>query len=420
MIRLMLNTTLVRILTAAITFAVLLINARMLGPDHLGTIGLLLLAVTVILMLNNLVGGGALVFLVPRFNLKRLLIISYAWAVIAAVIGTVVLKVTDLEPSGYYRHIFFLAWMHGIVFVNQNVLVARERIQTMNAVILVQYLVLIATLLWLFYGLKRPGIGSYLLAMYLAWGANIVITMIPVIRLALQHHVHRTDGLIAAVFRYGFYVQVANLTQFLNYRLSYYFVEAGLGRAMLGVFEVGNKLADGLWLFPKSVALVQYSVIANAGPDRDVELLTLRLFRFVVLGASVIAISLVALPETFYLWLLGDKYLGIHGVILFLAPGMVTMSGSMILAHYFAGTGRHYINTIGSVIGLVVILATCYLFIPIFHLKGAALAASVTYTASLCYHLIVFTVKAGVKWRDFLFSGDDLIHIRRFLLSLRP
>jgi O-antigen/teichoic acid export membrane protein len=256
--------------------------------------------------------------------------------------------------------------------------------------------------------------------MYIAWGVNIAVTMVPVIRLAIMHPVHQTEGLMRAVFRFGFYVQIANLTQFLNYRLSYYFVEAWLGRAMLGVFEVGNKLADGLWLFPKSVALVQYSVIANAGPDKDVVLLTLRLFRFVTLGALLIASALVALPESFYLWLLGDRYAGIHNVILFLAPGMVTMSASMILAHYFAGIGKHYINTIGSLIGLAAILVLCRLLIPQFGLSGAAAAASITYTISLTYHLIMFTLRSGASWRDFLFSSDDLIHIRRLLLSLRP
>jgi O-antigen/teichoic acid export membrane protein len=420
MIKLMLNTTLVRIVTAAITFLVLLMNARALGPDSLGTIGLLLLAVTIILMLNNLVGGGALVFLVPRFSLRRLLWISYVWALLAAILGTGIMWITGLEPSGYYQHIFFLSWMHGVVFVNQNVLVAKERIRTMNGVFLLQYVVLILSLGFLFFGLNRPGIGNYLLAMYLAWGVNIAVTLVPVIRLAIHHPVAVTQGLLRAVFRYGFFVQIANLTQFLNYRLSYYFVEAWLGRASLGVFEVGNKLADGLWLFPKSVALVQYSVIANAPPEKDVVLLTLRLFRFVTVGALLLACALVVLPETFYLWLLGEQYAGIHRVILFLAPGMVSMSASMILAHYFAGVGKHYINTIGSIIGLGAILLSCSLLIPRFGLSGAALAASLTYTCSLIYHLIMFTIRSGAIWRDFLFSSDDLLQIRRFLLSLRP
>jgi O-antigen/teichoic acid export membrane protein len=418
MFRNILDTTIVKILNALVTFAVLLINARMLGPENLGTIGLILLAVTIILMLNNLVGGGALVFLIPRFSLKRIVSLSYGWTVIASVIGTALYGLLKIEPVDYLVHIFFLSLVLGFCFVNQNALLGVKQIRLFNLITLIQYVILIVAVVVIFYGLKRPGIGNYLLAMYLSWGAQLVLSTVAVIRLAKQHTVNETNGLIKSILKYGFFVQIANLTQFFNYRLTYYFVEAHLGRSKLGVFEIGNKLADGVWLFAKSISMVQYSFIANASAEDDTVKLTLRLFKFSFLISLILVLCMVALPQQFYLFLFGDQYTGLYTMLLFLAPGIVFMSSSMILAHYFAGIGKHYINTIGSVIGLVSVTLLCVFLVPGFGLNGAATAASLSYLISLLYNLIVFGRFTRTQLKEYLFSAGDLKFIRDMLSGL--
>jgi O-antigen/teichoic acid export membrane protein len=419
MVKHIFNTTIVKLINAVVTFVILLINARMLGPENLGTIGLLLLAVTIILMLNNLVGGSALIFLIPRFSLRKIVAFAYSWCLLVALSGGLLIMLFQIEPIQYHLHITLLSMLLGIGFVNQNILIGKQKILAMNLITFIQYMVLISALIVIFYGLERPGIKGYLTAMYIAYSVQLLVGTVVVLRLIQRHTVKATDGLFRALVRYGFFVQLAMLAQFFNYRLTYYFVEGYLGRASLGIFEIGNKLADGLWLFPKSVSLVQYSVIANAAEDRDVSLITLRLLRVTVLLASLIVAVMVILPESFYLYLFGDQYHGIHTVIRCLAPGMVFMTGSMILAHHFAGLGKHHINTIGSLIGLVSIALLCWLLVPLYGLPGAASAASITYGISLLYHLLVFIRFTGVRGVDFLFIREDLRFLKHFLLSLR-
>jgi O-antigen/teichoic acid export membrane protein len=419
MIRYIFNTTLVKGVNAFVTFLILLINARMLGPENLGTIGLLLLAVTVILMMNNLVGGSALIFLTPRYSLKRIVLLSYLWCLVSVTLGGFVITLFRIEPVQYSSHIIALSALLGLGYVNQNILLGRERIIQMNLIALVQYITLIAAVVYIFYVRGRPGITGYLTALYVSGGVQLLLGWVLVFRLIQVHPVSATKGLVPALVRYGFYVQVAMLAQFFNYRLSYYFIEAWLGRARLGLFEIGSKLSDGLWLFPKSVALVQYSVIANADAERDVATLTLRLLRFTTLVAFAVVLVMVMLPEAFYLFLFGEEYAGLRTVIRYLAPGMVSMSASMILAHHFAGLGKHYINTIGSTIGLACIALTCYLLIPPFGLPGAAMAASVTYTVTLIYHLLVFHRREKTRLPDYLFGREDIQFVKQILLSLR-
>ena len=418
MVKYIFNTTLVKLTNALITFLVLMINARMLGPEGLGTIGLLLLAVTIILMLNNFVGGSALVFLIPRFSLKRIVLLSYVWCMLSVALGALMIRLLQIEPVSYHHHIVMLSAILGIGYVNQNILIGKERIMAMNMIALIQYVTLIASVIVVFYVMGKPGINGYLAAMYISGGVQLLMGTVLVHRLIKGHSVSTVQGLVPSLIRYGAYVQVAILAQFFNYRLSYYFIEAYLGRARLGLFEIGSKLADGLWLFPKSVSLVQYSVIANASPDRDVVSLTLRLLRFTTTAALVLVGVMVSLPETFYLYLFGEQYVGLLTVIRYLAPGMVCMTASMILAHHFAGLGKHYINTIGSVIGLVTIALACYVLIPRYELPGAAMAASITYGVSMLYHLAVFQFRERATLSQYLFNREDVQFVRHFFLSL--
>lgn len=57
MIRKILGTITTRAVTAALTLVIVLVNSYVLGAEKVGTISLILLAVTLIQLLNNFVGG---------------------------------------------------------------------------------------------------------------------------------------------------------------------------------------------------------------------------------------------------------------------------------------------------------------------------------------------------------------------------
>ncbi len=412
MFRNILSTTLVKVTNTLVAFVILMINARTLGAENLGTIGLILLAITIILLLNNLIGGAGLVFLIPRFSLRHITRISWLWSAIASVIGILIFKLLKVEPADYATDIFFLSLIMGLNFVNQNILVGKSNIRFFNLISFIQYMMMIILMVILFYVLKKPSIANYLLTLYVSWGLNLLLGTIKILGMLRTHQVTDTQGLFKALLRYGFFVQIANLTQFFNYRLTYYFVESYLGRASLGIFEIGNKFADGIWLFGKSISLVQYSWISNATQDDDPVLLTVRLFKFTSLLTLLLVGGMLLLPEQFYLALFGHQYAGLYHVLLLLSPGIVFIASSMILAHHFAGTGKHYINTICSLIGLGAVVLLCLILVPSYGLAGAALAASITYCISLVYNLIIFTKITRVPLSAFTFRKGDIIFLK--------
>ncbi|HKK68913.1 MAG TPA: hypothetical protein VJ946_11900, partial [Bacteroidales bacterium] len=87
MIRKIAGTALTRVLNAVIMLVVLFIATNNLGAEAYGFVTLIILGITIIGIVNHFVGGGALVYYIPRKPLMLLLIPSYLWAVFSAVTG---------------------------------------------------------------------------------------------------------------------------------------------------------------------------------------------------------------------------------------------------------------------------------------------------------------------------------------------
>jgi stage V sporulation protein B len=102
-------------------------------------------------------------------------------------------------------------------------------------------------------------------------------------------------------------------------------------------------------------------------------------------------------------------------VILSLAGGILAVAISLMLSHYFSGSGKPWHNTISSGIGLVFTLVLGFTLIPMLGLTGAGVTASVAYTAGMLYQLFVFIRISGAKWRSVLPFNTDFAMIRKII-----
>jgi len=167
-----------RLIIAVITFIVVIINARTLGSEGVGEIALIVLGITIILLISNFVGGGALVYLIPRYKAFQIILPSYIWAVISAGLGAYVLKITGLIPAKYAFHIFLLSLIQALGAVNMNFLLGKEKIKRYNIVQLVQFAVLIVSLAVFYYLLNEKSVLFYVYSLYLAFGSALVLSFL--------------------------------------------------------------------------------------------------------------------------------------------------------------------------------------------------------------------------------------------------
>ena len=405
------GTVLARVFVTAMNLLVMVLAGHALGADGLGTIGLIVLGITLVLLPANLIGGGALVYLVPRIPLGRLVRPAYAWAVVSASLAWVALRSFPLVPEGYEAHVCALAFIQAVYAVHLGVLLGQQRIVPHNVISTVHATVLLAVFAALMYTKQEVDAMAYVQASYAAFSLTTVLSALAIdrrapIRSGGPEHVGRV------MLRQGLWVQGANALQLLNYRLAYWIIEHVLGRAALGVYSVGTQLAESAWIAPRSLGMVLVSRVSNLDEVAQQRRLTLLTAKVAIAFALLVVGVLGLLPDAVFQLAFGEDITGLRPIVLLLAPGIVSMSASQAFSHYFSGKGQNRHNLIGSGLGMLITAGLAWWAIPHWGLKGAALTASLAYTASVMYQCAVFSRRHHARLNDLWPDTTDIARLR--------
>lgn len=418
MIRPVLGTVAARVVITAMNLLLIIAAGQMLGAQGLGSISMLLLGVTIVLLLNHVVGGGGLVYVVPRHGVRMLLGPSYAWALVTAAVAMGLQSVAPLATEDLVVHVVALGFLQSLNSIHLNILLGRERIALQNSILVGQAVLQFAAFLLLL-DLHGSSLGDYILATYVAHGATALVSGY----FALQHlgpaEASEQPSAWSALFRQGGLAQGANLLQLLNYRAAYYMIEHFRGLGALGIFSVTTQLAESAWLVPKSIGGVLYSKMSNMWEAEQQRTLTLTLLKASMLVGALCSFVLVLLPEGLYTLVFGQDIRDLHPILYWMVPGLVAMSGSQVLSHYLSGTGRILHNTIGSGLGVLVTLPLGWFLIPRYGLQGAAMTASMAYTLSAIYQLLVFLRITGTHGGELLPHAGDRERVRQLWARIR-
>lgn len=405
MIRAISGTILARIVTTAMGLLVAVIAGHRMGAEGLGVIGLVVLGITLVRLGMDLVGGGALVYLVPRVPLARLLPPCYGWAVVAALLGYGIVDMLRLVPAGYAQHVAWLALLQGINAIHLNVLVGQQRIKANNYITVAQSLVLVTAFLLLSQNARTDAM-DYVDAAYFSASAALLLSSWALLR-RIPVRTETRMKVLSILLRQGVYVQLANATQLLNYRLAYWLISKFQGTGMLGIYTVANQLSEGAWLVPKSLAVVLYSRISNTQVAERQRLLTLTFLKTSMACATAVVLALLLAPDKWFQLAFGPEVTGITPLIALLAPGILSMSASQAFSHFFSGTARNVHNLIGSALGLVSTVAAGLVLIPWLGLPGAAIAASCAYGLNAVYQTVAFMRVTGTTFGDLWPNAAD-------------
>lgn len=415
MIRPAIGSVIARAWTTLANLLVIMVAGHLLGAEGLGAISLVVLAITLIQLLNNVVGGGALVHLVPRAPLPALLRPAYGWAVLTALVAFAVLKLLPLVPDGLSGHVVVLALMQSFYTIHLNVLLGRQRIAAYNRITALHGLVLLVVFAAL---VRMPGgasVEAYVQASYAAFATTLGLSAWALVQRAPDPAMPEVEGLLRRMLMQGMHVQGANTMQLLNYRFAYYLIEHFQGLAALGVYSVATQLAEGAWLVPRSLGMVLYSAVSNEVTAERQRALTLTVFKASVAAAAAALLVALLLPDAVYALLFGAEVHGVRPLLACLAPGIAAMAASQAYSHYFSGVGRNVHNAVGSGLGLVVTIGAGLVLVPTWGTMGAALTASLAYAVNAAYQGWRFVGLSGARISDHWPGRADLDRLRRLV-----
>jgi O-antigen/teichoic acid export membrane protein len=388
-----LNTFGTRALTAVVNLLIAIILSQILGPAGKGQQGLIITTITFILVFSNLVGGATLVFLAPRKDHSQLLLPSYSWTILISLLAAPILLILKLVESNFIVHVCILAALNSFTAIHTSMLIGKEKIKRANLVALIQPMLIILSLVLFFLILKWESIWAYILSLYISFCISLIISYMFLIRIVGTIMIRSLEDymrIMGEMFRYGIYNQIAHITQMLSFRMSYYVLNSYHGEGAVGIYSNGISLAESIWLIAKSISLVQYARISNTDDRNYSQRLTVQLSKASIALSLLILIPLIFLPSGVYSFIFGAGFGDVRTVIWALAAGVLIYNLSILLGHYFSGTGRYHINAIASSAGLVVSVLLFFLLIPDYGITGAGLATSISYLFTSIILLVFF------------------------------
>lgn len=188
--------------------------------------------------------------------------------------------------------------------------------------------------------------------------------------------------------KYGVKANLSNIFTFLNYRLSILLILFFLDPFYLGLFVVAQTIGEKLWIPSQSIATVLFPAITKDNLQNDKETITLILMQISIFITSIVCLLIYLTSDNMLVLLFGDEYKDSIEIINIFLVGIIAFSGDKILSVLFSGDGKPGVNLIASSLSFICNLILCLILIPKLGVKGAAIAATVTYITSFFFKIL--------------------------------
>ncbi|MBP6731602.1 MAG: hypothetical protein KA149_06055 [Chitinophagales bacterium] len=370
--------------STALNFLIALLIARHSGPAVKGDVTLLVTTLSFFIFFSNIMGGQALVYLIPRNKIELLAVPAYAWSTVTALLGFVLLRYTNLIHANHIPSLAALSVLSAFINIHQTILLAKQKINNANLVMLLSLLLKVTGVLFCFYFLNIRDAYAYIYAALFAYSVTAVTSFFLV-----KHWVHFTAfrqhfswAELQQSFRYGVLYQLVEILQLLNLR--YYFYQLGLqqGIQYLGIYSIGISILEAVWIIPRSIATVHYTATSNSKEIANEATRTAGLIKWSVLLSAAALLVIYLVPSQVYVFVFGPGFTDVKHSMRFLFPGVLIYGVLLVISSFYFGIGQYKPLIIANALGVVTLIGFSFILIPQYVMSGAGLAASVSFAAA--------------------------------------
>ena len=369
-------------------FALVVASTRLWGSEGRGEIALVLANISIISIFGNIFCGSTIAFHTPVMKRDILLSTGFAGALLISLAGSLFFSV--LFGFRYFFVLLPMSFFLSLTTLVTSYWLGKNNMKKYNLITLLIPVFIIISLLVLYSVLKRTDLNTYYQAYYIGTGSVSALAFIILLKKNPYKIPRLKDPEIRSLLNYGYKNEFNYLIQFLNYRLSYYFIAQILGFIQLGIFSIVVSVSEAVWIISRSMSAVHYSNVINCNDviknqnDTVVFAKQSSIISIVVLAISVL------LPVKVYQLVFGPEFGDVRKYILYLIPGIMAISVSNLYGHYFAGTGNLKVLRDKSLLGLLITIIATPLLVKSYHLAGACIALNISYILSSLYLWIYF------------------------------
>lgn len=369
-------------------FLIVVVTTQILGSSGRGEIALIIANISLITILNSILCGSTIAFHSQKLSRDFLLLISLAGAVVFSLSGSIIFSL--IFGIKYFPPLLGISLLTSLTNSVSMYWLGKNNFIWYNILTVLNPLLILIYLLILFFILKLQTIDACFIAYYFGLGTAFIVGLSGLARKEKFRWPQFGYTDFKEMFSYGFNNELNYFIQFLNYRLSYFFIAEYLGLSQLGVFSIVVSIAEAVWVFSKSISAVHFSNVLNT-PDQTSSHSATNVFSRQSFWISLLFLGIgVIVPRSFYQFVFGPEFGNVKTFIIYLIPGIISIAVSNLYGHYFAGTGKLAVLRNKSLIGLAATLVLLPLLITKYQLTGVCMVMNVSFILSSAYLFYCF------------------------------
>lgn len=218
--------------------------------------------------------------------------------------------------------------------------------------------------------------------------------------------------LIVFLFKFGFVAMITKLLIELNYRIDVLMLKIFVPYVEIGLYSVGSKLAQYIWLIPDAFKEVIYARTARDDSIQEIKfvlkinmVITLLMIIFIFLFGKIIIYILY-----------GEEYISAYPVTCIIFLGIPSMVLYKIISPLYMANGKQKKCFLILLISVIANIITNFIFIPLCGKFGAAISTVFSYSICGLIFYISFIKDYHLHWYDgLIFNKEDIKKIKGYL-----
>lgn len=374
-------------IVAILSLLTIILSAKFLGAEGRGVIALFMSYIAIVQLFSDIVGGGIVLYLLRKFRVNEILLVSYCWFLLVAVFAYLILSEFNFLDQSMIFIFAFTIFLSSAFLSKSRIILNKIGLKKYNFIIISQ-----PTLLLLFLlseGLHQMTIKSYLLMQVISYLIICIISLFLLRKQLIRKlRVNKIPRLINNAFHLGFNNQVATGLQVINYRSAYFFLERFSTLSNIGVFNILMSICNALWLFATGAGILSGNQIASNGINKAIVSEIKSYLKWSFLGTVVLGLIFCLLPTWLIETILNKDFSILKGLIIWMIPAIAIFSSAKVLGFYFSATGNTKINLKGAFFGIFPSLIMGFYLIKYYGIMGAvvSLSSSLIVTAVILFY----------------------------------
>ncbi|MBP0612021.1 polysaccharide biosynthesis C-terminal domain-containing protein [Chryseobacterium sp. cx-311] len=406
------HTFLSRALILILNFGIIIFATNVWGSQGKGSISMLIADLAIIGFISNIF-VGSITYLTSRYKTADILGIAYVWSVVVGISIPLVVHFA-IRPVYDLRYLVLLSVLFSLLTSNINHFIGKQDIAKFNLYTILQQGVHLVFILAAFYIFGITSLNTYFITLIACYGVLFFVSTLQLSTESKLPEFSFSGAVIRSMFSYGWKTQLSALMQFMNYRLSFYFLEVYRGIASVGVFSIGVALSEGIWAVSRSLSTILYSKVVNSSNQLESVDAAKVAIKLSFLVTSFFVLIILCVPAEVYTIVFGEAFYQTKLIFMLLSPGILAIAVSNIVGSYFAGVNRLQVLNIKSIVGLAFTVISSVYVIPRWGIIGACVVTTISYCLSSGILFWKFYKGTTFKVADLLPTKAELTFVKQF------